>query len=332
MKMIQSRLVFAVIAIGIVAAACGDDDTSTDAFPTSSDPSGPVPTAALRPINAIIAGSEWIVGDNNFVIGITNEDDEPQGGATVKATFFDLRDPANAVAMYTVPGVQSAPGVGPVVDHTHASGDTHTHGGQDDNRVGYYFDVEFPHAGQWGVAIEATLKDGTDGLSRVSFNVADRPSIVTPGQKAPLSDNLTAAEVDDITLIDSGEPPSDMHDVKIKDAIAAGRPLVIVFGTPAYCTSRFCGPVVEEMGLLRDEFNEEVDFVHIEIWSNFEAKQLLETVEEWIVRADGSLSEPFVYIVDNTGVVYDRWEGPVAGNIIRTAVEEVAAGATWLSR
>ncbi len=321
-------LLIGLALAGPLAAACGGS-SDDEVFATSADPSDPLPSAQVQTINAIIAGSEWIVGHNNFVVGITDENDQPQGGATVQATFFDLQDPSNPEPVITVDGTQSAPGVGEEVQHVHGNGETHTHGGEDEDRVGYYFPVDFTYAGQWGVAVKATLKDGTEGESRLSFLVSDRAGVVIPGQKAPMSDNLIASDVTDIREIDSGDPPNDMHDVKIKDALEAGRPLVVVFATPAYCTSRFCGPVVEEMEALQDEFKEDVDFVHIEIWRSFEQQLLNDAVREWILRPDGGLSEPQVYVIDRGGTVYDRWEGPVAANIIHDTVGAVAAGALY---
>ena len=117
--------------------------------------------------------------------------------------------------------------------------------------------------------------------------------------------------------------------MKIKDAIAAGRPLVVVFSTPAFCTSRFCGPVDEEVESLQATYRDRVDFVHIEIWKNFDKKQLNDTASEWLVRADGGLTEPYVYVIDSKGTIYDRWEGPVARNIMEPIVIAVAEGKTY---
>ena len=154
----------------------------------------------------------------------------------------------------TVQAVQSAPGVGNIVEHVHSTGETHQHGGQDENRVGYYALIDFPFAGFWGVSAEVTLKDGTKGTSNIGFTVGEKHRFLAAGQPAPKSDNLTKRDVASIKEIDSGNPPNDMHDVKIKDAITAGRPLVIVFSTPAFCTSRFCGPVNEEVEALHDVY------------------------------------------------------------------------------
>lgn len=320
----------AVAGLSIVLLACGGDgdETPPETFPTTSDPARNIPPDQRGKINVVVAGSDFYVGENNFVFGITDANDLPQGGATARATFYDLTDPANPKPVFTVEAVQSAPGVGEEVRHVHAGGETHIHGGQDENRVGYFAPAVFDHAGPWGIAVEATLKDGTKGVASVGFEVYEQPNMPAPGQAAYKSDNLTKADVTDLREIDSGEPPNDMHDVKIKDAIAAGRPLVIVFSTPAFCTSRFCGPVNEEVEYLHDLYRKDVDFVHIEVWRNFDKKELNPTAREWLTWPDGSLREPVVFVVDSEGTIYDRWEGPVARNIMEPSVKAVAGGAT----
>ena len=46
-------------------------------------------------------------------------------------------------------------------------------------------------------------------------------------------------------------------------------------------------------------------------------------------RADGNLIEPYVYVIGKDGVIYDRFEGPAARNIIEPAVKAVAAGQVY---
>jgi hypothetical protein len=322
-----------------ISLACGGGGNgnavatrANDAFRTSVPPSDPIPPGQLGKINVILAGTDYYVGRNNFVFGITNLKDEPQGGAKATATFYDLSDRANPRPVGTFPAVEGAPGVGAVTQVVHANGEVHTHGGQDDNRVGYYVDYTFAHDGFWGVVVQATLKDGTQGASDIGFQVNKKGLFPQPGQKATPSDNLTKADVQNISEIDSGSPPNDMHDVKIKDAIAKGRPVVIVFSTPAYCTSRFCGPVNEEVENLQRIYKDTVDFVHIEIWRNFEKREFNPTVREWLLQKDGSLTEPWVFIVGKDGVIYDRFEGPASRNVMEPSVKAVAEGKTFATR
>ena len=96
----------------------------------------------------------------------------------------------------------SAPGVHAPTEHIHPGGEVHVHGGEDEGRVGYYVKVNFPHAGGWGIAVEAILKDGTRGVASVGFNVQEKPAVPAPGQPAPRSDNLTKDDVDDIRKVE----------------------------------------------------------------------------------------------------------------------------------
>jgi len=325
----------AVVGVALLFGACGGDDGGSKAASTvsSADPIASIPQEQIGRIVAVLAGSDWHVGVNNFVFGITNIKNEPQNTSTVSATFYDLKDQKHPKPLFTVAPTASAPNVGPAVVHTHTDGAQHTHGGPDDGRVGYYAKVTFDHPGFWGLLVQATLKDGTVGASSVAFQVADKPLIPVPGDAAVTSkrtgDNLTRADVKDIHTIDSGDPVNGMHDVKIKDAVAKGRPLLVVFATPAYCISLFCGPVTEEMDLLRDKYKDKVDFVHIEIWQNFDKKQMNPVAKQWLEQPDGSYTEPVVYVIDKAGMIYDRWEGPVSGGIVEAAVQAVAAGKTF---
>ena len=42
-------------------------------------------------------------------------------------------------------------------------------------------------------------------------------------------------------------PDPELHEWSIADAIDQGRPALVLFGTPAYCESQFCGPEVTEL-------------------------------------------------------------------------------------
>ena len=88
-------------------------------------------------------------------------------------------------------------------------------------------------------------------------------------------------------------PDDALHRVVIAESIAAKRPLVVVVSTPVYCTSRFCGPVtdaVEALVLLYPG----VDFVHLEVWKDFETSTLNAAAAEWMFPAgsDAEGNEP----------------------------------------
>ena len=315
---------------GLPACLPPGTEVAGSAFEPVANPVTSTPPEQRRTIGVEAVAADLYVGKNNLAIGIQDETTgQPIGNARVRMTLYKLGANNSQEPVCQVEGMPSAPGVGPETQHIHGEGEIHIHGGEDENRSVHYAHVEFDQAGNWGLFVEAILQDGSRKYGDLLLQVGGEPFTPAPGDDAIKSDNLTRDDVDDIREIDSGDPPNDMHDHKIREVIEAGRPLVIVFSTPAYCTSAFCGPVNQEVEDLYEEYKDRVDFVHIEIWRDRSAGTLNPTAREWLMRPDGGLSEPVVYVVGKDGVIFDRWDGPVARNIMHTSVAAVAGGATY---
>ena len=54
----------------------------------------------------------------------------------------------------------------------------------------------------------------------------------------------------------------------IAEAIDAGLPLMVVFSTPAYCTTATCGPQLDVVKRLKVEYRDRMSFIHLEIYDN----------------------------------------------------------------
>src|SRR5207237_1359718 len=151
--------------------------------------------------------------------------------------------------------------------------------------------------GPWGLEIVVRRANGAVEAARLSVNALAQPRSPMPGTPAPRSRNLVAGDVSDLRQIDSSEPPDGrLHQTVIADAIRDGRPQVIVFATPKYCTSRVCGPVLDVVRTLIPAYGRRVAFVHQEIWQPGGMQKLTPTVEEWNLR-----SEPWTFVVDGDG-------------------------------
>ncbi len=55
-------------------------------------------------------------------------------------------------------------------------------------------------------------------------------------------------------------------------SIASGKPTLLVVSTPTYCVSRFCGPITDMVQGLSKDYADRANFVHIEVWRNFESQ------------------------------------------------------------
>ena len=104
-----------------------------------------------------------------------------------------------------------------------------------------------------------------------------------------------------------------LHERRVADSLAAGRPLVVTVSTPVYCVSLVCGPLTDHMTALAGRFGDRADFVHLEVWQDFEAQVLNPAAAAWIQTASGG-NEPWVFLVGASGTILDRWD-----NVLDTA-------------
>src|SRR5262245_18431026 len=224
----------------------------------------PPATAALQ---ALLTTSELVVGANRFAFGLM-KDGKLLADARVAVRVYDVQDgdarlTAEAPARYhRLEVIEQGNHV-----HIHPDGSRHVHEGATDVQGIYVAQVTFARPGPWGLEILARRGDGTPESSRVRVDVLGAPRAPMPGTPAPRSRNPIASDVRDLKEIDSSEPPDPrLHQTRIADAIAQGRPQVIVFATPRYCASRVCGPVVVVARTLIPTYESRVAFIHQEIW------------------------------------------------------------------
>src|SRR5262249_4627138 len=203
--------------------------------------------------------------------------------------------------------------------HVHPDGTRHLHDSATDVRGIYVAHLTLPRAGTWGLEISGGPAPGAVEAARLSVDALAQPQAPFPGTAAPRSRNLIAGDVSDLRLIDSSEPPDPrLHQTRIVDAIRQGRPQLIVFATPKYCTSRVCGPVLDVVRTLIPAWGDRVAFVHKEVWQAGGVQRLYPTLEEWNFR-----SEPWVFIVDGDGVIRARFEGITTRRELETALRQM---------
>jgi hypothetical protein len=189
-------------------------------------------------------------------------------------------------------------------------------------------EVVFDQPGLWRTTITAEI-DGVRRQMTASFSVAEESAIPAPGDPAPRTENLTIGSKVRKGSIDSradggGEiPDPDLHRWTVADAIDEGRPALVLIGTPAYCTSRFCGPEVDELQRLADAHPDKAVYIHIEVWKDYGAEPQVvnKAAADWLLR-DGTMTEPWLYLIGADGIVVDRW-----GSLFDPADVEAALGA-----
>jgi len=173
-------------------------------------------------------------------------------------------------------------------------------------------EVEFTEVGTWGLSIDVPRPDGSVAHTTFAFDVRDEPVAVAVGEEAPASANRTAADVERLTQLSTGaEPDPAVYDLTIAEALAAGRPFVVVFASPGFCTNALCGPQVEMLTELRERWGDEVNFIHVDLYTNPEEIRTggLEIAERTPVLKEWGLeTDEWTFIVGANGRVAARFE------------------------
>ena len=144
------------------------------------------------------------------------------------------------------------------------------------------------------------------------------------GELAPHSNNPTASTTYDLVGITTHPDPNpDLYTTTISDAILGPRPLVVVFSTPAYCTSRLCGPVTDLAYGLHDQYAEVLDVIHIEPFDISTARTEGRLIPTSTLREWGLETEPWLFIIDKDGRVVDRFEGPIPAEYLEASVRSI---------
>lgn len=281
---------FLALGMGAVAWACarGDDDEA-------------VPTGAAAAVSVVATGIQLAVGDSR------------QGFAVIRGQTPYVPDDLR-VRLTPPSGSASR------VDVTRQR-ITFGLGGEDagaEVRDIFTFREEFDVPGVWVIEVTADGKP-----ARAAFQVVGKDQVASPliGEDALATRSPTTDDPRGVDPICTRSPVCSMHDVTIAEALEAGKPLVVVFGTPRFCTSRTCGPVVDIVEAAKERFSDEATFVHVEVWRNDDdaiGKQGGESpaFAEWRFG-----TEPWTYFIDGDGIVRDRWVGAVGVNEVARRVE-----------
>ncbi len=208
--------------------------------------------------------------------------------------------------------------------------------GNPSDGIGVYeaVDVRFPRPGFWTITVDVDLPKKQ--RVETAIEVLAKPRVPAAGDPAPRTDNPTKPG-GDVTLesIDSRSGPAGLADLadpllhreSVASVLAAGRPCVVIVSTPAFCVSKFCGPltdVVNDLAKEAQDAKSNVGFVHLEVWRSFENQEVNRFAAEWILPNGAEGREPWVFLVGGDGVVVQRWDNLVAESNLRSAIASLS--------
>lgn len=286
-----------ILVAALLLAACGQpaNEFGAAASPphdhsaATADRSQSAAPATGSALQAVLATSELVVGPNRVALGLLENNAPIKDAAATQMTvrYFKL------------------------------NGDQATQVGQEQAR--YYGEglgergtfivhPSFDAPGTWGLEVEARRPGQQPVASRLSVQVSDRSSAPVIGQAAPRTKTPTAADVSDLTLISSdAEPDPRLHQLSVDQAVASGKPSVILFATPGFCQTAVCGPGVDVLSRLADTFGDQINPVHVEVYQlPYDNGRMVPAMSAWGLR-----TEPWLFLVDSSGTIAGRFEGGI---------------------
>jgi hypothetical protein len=149
------------------------------------------------------------------------------------------------------------------------------------------------------------------------FVPADVP-IPQVGAPLPPFDTPTVKDHRGVDPICTRDPACPLHDVSLRQALSAGKPVAYLIGTPAYCQTAVCGPVLD---LLLDEraHRPEMTMVHAEVYTD----STIETVAP-AVTAYHMNFEPALFVADAKGTLVARLDSIYDTQELKAALDLAA--------
>ncbi|MBA4181559.1 MAG: hypothetical protein C0506_13295 [Anaerolinea sp.] len=278
----------------LLSSACGDG-------------SGEAKPGKGSELTTVLATSDLAVGKQRLTF-VVLDDDVPVTDKPAFVRFFK-----NADSSPRVVGQGSIPwaAIG-------AQEEKHDAAGHDETELTgiYYVNAEFDEPGTWGIGV--TLGDKLDEKTemRILFTVKPKSEAPSVGERAVPVNNPVASEKP-LKQIHTG-PDSDLqfHSASIATAISSGRPSVIAFATPSFCRTRTCGPALQVAIKAQQKFGNRVNFVHVEPYElDAEGNMAKDGQGNQFLMVEAGKSwrlptEPWVFVVDQSGAVVARFEGP----------------------
>ena len=298
------RSILSLYAVTFLTACAGG---------TAQTGESPTPAPSAGPLQGVLATSEVVIGkDQRVGFGILDANQVPVPYVTVTVQIFSLA-PGSKSSPPPLGPPQPAPynGGAPGLDIQQGKGI-------------YVIHQTFDQPGFYSAVVNAS-KAGVRARTTVALQVMATDPTPAVGSQAPATKNALQSEVSDISAIDTGVPPDDMHYISVAGALAARHPFVVYFGSPGFCVSRTCGPEVDVVKTLEPTYRPKgVDFIHIETYKGGRPDANHTTspwFDEWKLPSD-----PWVFVVDRAGLIRAKFEAPTGPQEIEPALQLVSSG------
>ncbi|MCY3558741.1 MAG: thioredoxin family protein [Chloroflexi bacterium] len=187
--------------------------------------------------------------------------------------------------------------------------------------------INFTQAGRWNLILHIPAEDGFADVG-LALDIAEDTSAPSVGDAAPASASRTLLDVPNIADLSTGETPDPgVYLISVADALQAGKPFVVVFASPGFCTNAFCGPQAEVLSEVRERHGDDANYIHIDLYENPEQVRLgEEPIETPILEEWGLHTDEWTFVVNAEGVVVARFEAFAPFDEVEAALATLLEG------
>jgi hypothetical protein len=268
----------------VVTAACGGGDSGGMAATS---------TTAKAPLNLVLGSFQVLAGgEQRIAFGVLDGQKPVPEGTGVEVAFAADGESAEdfSEAMRRDDGIELRPLY--VAHHTFA-------------QPGIY---------------QATARVGSR-TAEAAVQVIDPATskVPVPGQPLPRVATPTLGDARGVDPICTREPDCPWHDKSLDAALGEGRPIALLVATPALCQSAVCGPVLDILLSLKEEFEGRVTFIHAEVFADSTGSATTPVVQALQLE-----NEPYFFLAGADGLVKERFDGPYDRTEAQAALTRIA--------
>ncbi len=287
------------MALGILATSCAPLPPTVTPVPTMRSATEAILDRSQAPLEVAVANRQLSLGEERIAFGLRDGSGRVLTDADVKVTVELLAVRADGARASVAQGPAAFFGAG------------FSDGG---NWVTY---TDFDSSGDWILHVTASRGDGWQAVGEAVVNVVGRSATPRIGSRPPRGDEATTPE-ERLARTSDPAPDPELYALAVGEAADSGRPSVILLASPGHCPTATCRETLAEFKAVKGEFRGRVNFVHVETRDLADPAAMSPAAVAWQLP-----SEPWVFLLDGSGRIANRIEGPVDRDELRLLLKRL---------
>lgn len=188
----------------------------------------------------------------------------------------------------------------------------------------YVARLDIDRPGNWLVVVSGKPAEAAKDIwGGAYYPAVERVPGPAPGAKAIAVATPTVDDHRGVEPYCTRTPPCSMHRLSLDVALANGRPTVFDIGTPKFCTSQVCGPVVDVIDTVAKGLSDRVNFVHAEVYKDDKDAPATPAGFSPTAKAWSLDEEPVTYWIRADGTIAERIVGPTDVREVRALTQSL---------